>query len=105
MIVEISFIVAAIVVGSVVGFVIGKSYTDNKTTVRLRKRGYTIKSVTNFGYHAGYKFIYNGFNDKLQTVLSEGPTLPEWDDAVANADAHYYAKTIKDSSFDINKVC
>lgn len=86
----------ALALGLTIGFFIGRRYTDNQTIVRLRNRGYIIKYRSG-GYYSSYStgwyFVYHGFDNKLRSVTAEGELLPTFADAVANADAHYYAKT------------
>lgn len=93
MIVEMIFVLA---LGLAIGFYCGKSYTDNKITIKLRNRGYSIVySDGGYSRSSGWYFKYNGFDDKLRAIADEGPLLRKYADAVANADAHYYVKTIK----------
>lgn len=102
---ELIIICSAIaVVCLVIGYAIGLRYIGSKTTDKLRKRGYTI--VHSHSYYDGntYQFIYNGFDDKLRAVQIKGAIFTDYDDAVANADAHYYAYVINRQSVDNLKV-
>jgi hypothetical protein len=78
----------------IVGLVIGKVHTGNATTERLRSRGYTIKHIHSYAYPSGWRFYYTGFDKKLNPILVEGQLFTKYADAVANANAHFYAKTI-----------
>lgn len=94
MILEIS---GGMVIGLIIGFAIGRYYTGNETVLRLRKRGYAIKCRANYYGPSYYYFSYNGFDDRLQPITIIGNEFTVYDDAVANADAHYYAMALKNS--------
>lgn len=89
------YIIPSVLIGLVIGFIVGRMYTGNETIIRLRKRGYTIHYTERYYDPSGYKFIYNGFNDNLKPIRMEGPEFSKYDDAVANADAHFLANITK----------
>lgn len=88
-------IICSIIVGALVGYLIGTGRFASKTTARLRKRGYTIDRHNNYYDGNTYRFSYNGFDDKLRAIQIMGPYFSDYDDAVANADAHYFANITK----------
>ncbi len=91
MVTEIVGLVVMIVV-FVIGFFCGKLAKDSETTERLRKRGYYIKKTPRYYSDDDYQFIYNGFDHNLKSVKYVGEMFDSYDDAVANADAHYYKR-------------
>lgn len=82
--------------GVIVGFFVGyffASYKD-KTTERLRKRGYSIQNDPSYYTCPKYWFVYTYFDKQLNSRMLKGPELRTYEDAVANADAHYHARIL-----------
>lgn len=73
--------------------VVYETYSETKIRATLRSRGYTIIS-TRSGYDTYYRFDYNGFDKNLRPISTQGPIMPSFNDAVANANAHFHAKIL-----------
>lgn len=88
---QILLIIFCSIIGVSIGYLIGTGRFASKTTARLRKRGYTIECRNSYYDGNSYRFSYNGFDDKLRAIKIEGPYFSDYNDAVANADAHFFA--------------
>lgn len=88
-IVVIAGIVVALI-SAAVGFYFGIYYRDDKELERLRKRGYAIET-NRFG---DLRWVYRGFDKNAKSIRIDGPWVDTVKQAIANADAHHYAKII-----------
>lgn len=82
------------IVSFVSGMLLADILTTQKTNDRLRKRGYVIEVETNYYRDAQYRFVYTYFDKHLNAKTYYGPYFDSRIDAIANADAHYYAKIL-----------
>lgn len=81
----------------IIGFLIGNANLESGIRAKLRKRGYTIIHKDG-GYYgeSGYKWTYNGYDNNVKQITIQGPLMPSFADVVANADAHFHAKIMKE---------
>lgn len=69
------------------------AYNETRVRATLRARGYTI--ISKYGSDGvEYRFDYNGFDKNLMPITIKGPMVPTFNDAVANANAHFHAKIL-----------
>ena len=85
-----------LIIGFIAGFILGKIKLSDATIERLRKRGYSIKTERQYYGNTYHYFVYTGFTKNLKPIKVVGENFTSYDDAVANADAHYYMRMTTD---------
>lgn len=83
--------IASFVLGLLVGRVIPR---DSARIARLHKLGYYIRKSD----HGAWFWVRPSFDKDLKPTWDEGRDLKNRVDAVANAEAHYYATITREQS-------
>lgn len=82
------------VVSFLLGMLLADTLVTRKTNDRLRKRGYVIEYKSSYYDGNKFRFVYIYFDRHMNAKAYYGPYFDNKVDAVANADAHYYARIL-----------